>query len=109
MCRSIPEKLLLSSRYAFDRLCTYALWKEVTEAPDVPIADQRKTGAVHFHSTGLHLFRTKGFDVALNAGNNGVSHNHNDTGSIILFKEGTPVLIDVGVETYTAKTFSPER
>lgn len=109
MCRSIPEKLLLSSRYAFDRLCTYALWKEVTEAPDVPIADQRKTGAVHFPSTGLHLFRTKGFDVALNAGNNGVSHNHNDTGSIILFKEGKPVLIDVGVETYTAKTFSPER
>ena len=43
------------------------------------------------------------------AANNGRSHSHNDTGSYIIYQDGEPVAIDVGVEAYTAKTFSPER
>lgn len=42
-------------------------------------------------------------------GSNGDSHNHNDTGSITVYKNGRPFLIDVGVESYTQKTFSPQR
>lgn len=51
----------------------------------------------------------KGFYFAAKGGNNGESHNHNDVGSCILFFNGNPVLIDVGVGTYTAKTFSNKR
>ena len=40
---------------------------------------------------------------------NGDSHNHNDTGSITVYKDGRPFLIDIGVESYTQKTFSPQR
>ncbi len=47
--------------------------------------------------------------VAAQGGHNAESHNHNDVGNFIVYANGEPVLIDVGVETYTAKTFGPER
>ncbi|MFK3780210.1 heparinase II/III family protein [Agrobacterium sp. NPDC089420] len=58
---------------------------------------------------GLAIARDGVFDLAVKAGNNGESHNHNDVGSFTLYKNGRPFIIDVGVETYTAKTFSPQR
>ena len=45
----------------------------------------------------------------MQAGHNGADHNHNDTGSVIVAKDGAPVLIDLGVGTCTAKTFSAAR
>ena len=63
----------------------------------------------HFPSVGLLVARDARFALAVKAGNNGESHNHNDVGSVTLYKDGQPVLIDVGVETYTARTFSAER
>ena len=51
----------------------------------------------------------KGFYFAAKGGNNGESHNHNDVGTCILFFNGKPVFVDVGVGTYTAKTFSDQR
>jgi hypothetical protein len=51
----------------------------------------------------------KGFYLAAKGGHNAESHNHNDVGNFIVYADGKPVLIDVGVETYTAKTFSSRR
>ncbi len=51
----------------------------------------------------------KGFFFAAKGGFNAESHNHNDVGSCVLYFDGKPVLIDVGHETYTAKTFSSRR
>jgi hypothetical protein len=50
-----------------------------------------------------------GLYVAIKGGHNNESHNHNDVGNFVVYADGKPVLIDVGVETYTAKTFSPQR
>lgn len=50
-----------------------------------------------------------GFYLAVQATNNNRSHGHNDSGSFIIFHDGEPVFIDVGVEAYTAKTFGPDR
>lgn len=47
--------------------------------------------------------------VAAKGGHNQESHNHNDVGSFLACLNGSPLLIDVGVEVYTAKTFSPRR
>lgn len=58
---------------------------------------------------GLFVAHDDRFGLAVKAGSNGESHNHNDVGSVTLYKDGKPFLIDVGVETYTAKTFSPRR
>lgn len=52
---------------------------------------------------------TEGFYFAAKGGHNGEGHNHNDVGSFILFYNGDPVLIDVGVGTYTRETFSSDR
>jgi hypothetical protein len=50
-----------------------------------------------------------GWFLAAKGGHNAESHNHNDVGNFILFKDGLPVIVDAGVETYSRKTFSPER
>lgn len=52
---------------------------------------------------------TDGLFVAAKGGNNNESHNHNDIGNFVLFANGKPVMIDAGVEFYTAKTFSSQR
>lgn len=50
-----------------------------------------------------------GFFYAIKGGFNDESHNHNDVGTFVVFAGGLPLLIDAGVGTYTAKTFSSER
>jgi hypothetical protein len=47
--------------------------------------------------------------VAAKGGHNEESHNHNDVGSFVVYAEGRPLLIDVGVETYRRETFSKDR
>jgi hypothetical protein len=51
----------------------------------------------------------RGLYLVAQGGHNGESHNHNDVGNFIVYADGEPVIIDVGVETYTAKTFSADR
>lgn len=64
---------------------------------------------IYYPSIGLFIARSKSFCLAVKAGDNGDNHNHNDTGSLTLYKNGRPVLVDIGVESYTGKTFSAER
>ncbi|WP_411197180.1 heparinase II/III family protein [Rhizobium sp.] len=64
---------------------------------------------IFYPGIGLFVARDGQFSLAVKGGNNGEGHNHNDVGSVTLYKDGRPLLIDVGVETYTAKTFSPRR
>ena len=60
-------------------------------------------------SKGIELHVQSHGDIAVKAGNNGDSHNHNDTGSFTVYKSGQPFFIDLGVESYTKKTFSADR
>ena len=64
---------------------------------------------IFYPSVGLFLTRNHTFTLAVKAGDNNDSHNHNDTGSITVYKHGKPILVDIGVESYTSKTFSPRR
>lgn len=64
---------------------------------------------IYYPSVGIFLARDDSLCLAVKAGDNGDSHNHNDTGSFTIYKKGTPLIIDVGVESYTKKTFSPQR
>ena len=50
-----------------------------------------------------------GLYLAAQGGHNAESHNHNDVGNFLVYADGQPAIIDVGVETYTAKTFSSKR
>ncbi len=66
--------------------------------PDTEVAGARdKAGSVD------------GFFFAAKGGHNAESHNHNDLGTCVLYFNGKPCLVDIGRETYTAKTFSNRR
>lgn len=71
--------------------------------PDVWLPDLQVMAARSFPGT------TKGLYFAAKGGNNGESHNHNDVGNFIVCLDGLPAIIDIGVGTYTAKTFSAHR
>jgi hypothetical protein len=73
-----------------------------------------RPGSVWLESVQVAVFRSRsgseaGFAVAAKGGHNGESHNHNDVGQVIVFHDGEPILVDPGVETYTARTFSESR
>ncbi|SMF58750.1 Heparinase II/III-like protein [Xaviernesmea oryzae] len=89
------------------------LWYRVQElliGPTITGPDRSFEARDAFYpGIGLFIARDERFAVAVKGGHNGESHNHNDVGSVAIYKDGQPFLIDVGVETYTAKTFSPER
>lgn len=67
------------------------------------------SGDIWYSGVGLLVTRRGSFVMGVKAGCNADSHNHNDTGSVTLYKNGRPLLIDVGVETYTRDTFSSRR
>ena len=62
-----------------------------------------------FPHTEFCYIRRGNLFLAAKGGHNNESHNHNDIGSCILAIDNLPILIDVGVGTYTKKTFSSER
>ncbi len=63
----------------------------------------------YYPSACLAVWHKDGWDMGIRAGKNGFSHQHNDLGSLTIYRDGDPWLIDAGVETYTKKTFNEER
>lgn len=137
--RAGAREFLFGRRVRSDAMMAYAARDSLaeenepdpTDAPDLPnkislfnraltaftageMAAYRPAGAFHprdlyYPSVGIFVARDTAFALAVKAGCNADSHNHNDTGSVTLYKNGRPFLIDVGVESYTKKTFSPQR
>ncbi len=66
--------------------------------PDIQMLVAREPSSL---SGGLYL--------AARGGHNAESHNHNDVGHFVVYLDGQPGIIDIGRETYTAKTFSKDR
>src|SRR5699024_8034732 len=88
------------------RLLTAFTQREMMDCPDPGPAP---AGDVWYPSVGIFAARRGSWVLGAKMGGNGDSHNHNDTGSVTVYKDGCPFLIDVGVESYTRKTFSPQR
>lgn len=62
-----------------------------------------------YPETQFYYSKNQGLFFAAKGGYNDESHNHNDIGTFSLYVDANPVFIDVGVGTYTKKTFSGER
>ena len=95
------------------RNCPYRLLRAYSYGT-LPKSDYVPTQKVWFDGIGVAITREleqmdKGLYLAVKGGHNNESHNHNDVGSFIIFADGTPVFIDLGVGEYTKKTFSPNR
>lgn len=90
------------------RLLTIMHEKEILDyAENNP--EQILASNLYYESAGVFVTRKGDVTLSVKVGDNDDSHNHNDTGSIILYTKNKPALIDVGVESYTAKTFSDKR
>ena len=87
------------------RLTTAFAEQELMEHAAMP----RHLSTVWYPSVGIYAARQGSWVLGAKFGSNGDSHNHNDVGSVTLYRDGRPLLIDVGVETYSKKTFSPQR
>ena len=60
-----------------------------------------------YPSVGILVCRRGAYALGAKAGNNADSHNHNDVGSVTLYKNGAPLLIDVGVGDLQQKDLQP--
>lgn len=66
--------------------------------PDLQLMTARSTGGT-----------LQGYYLAAKGGHNDESHNHNDVGNFIVYHNVHPIIIDIGVGTYTSQTFSKQR
>lgn len=89
----------------FYRLLELSLETTLQNHPLTPVHH----GGAYYPSTGIWIARDDRFCLSAKAGYNADSHNHNDTGSLIVYLDQKPFLIDIGVESYSKKTFSPQR
>lgn len=79
--------------------------KEIMSQDPPSFADRSES----LDDTQVAFIRKDGFFVAAKGGHNKEKHNHNDVASFMVFDNNLPVLVDVGVGTYTKQTFSPDR
>jgi len=93
-----------------DQIKNLVLLPEITSAE----ANEALVADFWFPETEIAGARDKegsfmGFFFAAKGGFNAESHNHNDAGTCVMYYDGKPCMIDLGRETYTAKTFSSNR
>lgn len=113
--------------YHADKILSYIPCRDARECRDARKCNGLDTLAsctaptdkknIYYESVGVCVMRSNSaatpenerLTLAIKAGDNNDSHNHNDTGSIILYKGLDPIFVDIGPETYSQKTFSPKR
>ena len=100
------DPLTLDEHNLFYRLQTVFSHEEMMESDRNPVIAHKD---LYYESVGLFIARGSRLCLAVKGGDNDDSHNHNDVGSFTIYKDGKPLFIDAGVETYTKKTFSPDR
>ncbi|MFA5522727.1 MAG: heparinase II/III family protein [Tissierellales bacterium] len=64
---------------------------------------------VVMEDTQVFIHRNDNYVFAIKGGHNRESHNHNDVGHFIYYHKNIPVVVDAGVDTYSAITFSSNR
>lgn len=112
---SFGDSMLKNDRSLFDTAICYRTLRSYT-TPARDVSDTKLVAAkdTYFPDLKVMVLRDsenpeEGTFFAMKGGNNNESHNHNDVGQFILYRNGKPVLIDAGVGEYTRQTFSPDR
>lgn len=82
------------------------------EKPSDILSELRKHVPAYTYYKDVHELVARTEDnwvIGAKFGSPGVQHGHNDVGEAIVYVDNNPILIDVGVATYTADTFGPNR
>ncbi len=72
-------------------------------------AEQPRTEDAFMENSQIMVASNKDWLVSMKGGNNAESHNHNDIGNFVVYCQNQPVIIDLGRDTYTSKSFSNRR
>jgi len=89
--------------------------RELCFLPFMPEFVKEKALEAHISSAWLpntEIFtanNSAGLFIAAKGGHNDESHNHNDIGNFIIYANNQPLFIDLGKDSYSAKTFNQER
>ena len=103
-----PSKLFLKSGNwpSLGReLMLLSMLSQLRETP----ASQPQTTDAYLNQSQVMVASNGAWFVAAKGGTNGESHNHNDVGTFVVYYRDKPVIIDLGRDTYTSKTFGPHR
>ncbi len=109
--QNLAQRLTVSRNGSLGRLLPdlFLLNELTSAAPQEPLLGEAWFPNLEVMTARAAPGSAAGFYLAAKGGHNAESHNHNDVGNFIVYSAGRPVLIDVGVGTYTAKTFSSRR
>lgn len=113
--RNISDQMQRGYRHCFRTLQNYAACQDFLAfaAGDPPVSEHIWLKDVWLENIQLMSARetcsNQGFFINMKGGTNAESHNHNDVGSVILYYNGKPVVVDPGVGEYTKDTFSDKR
>ena len=112
---SYADSMLKYESSTFDTALPYRTVRSYT-SPTCDVSKTRLLAATDTYFPDLKVMVLResenpdeGIFFAMKGGHNDESHNHNDVGSFIVYKNGNPVLIDAGVGEYTKQTFSKDR
>ena len=112
---SFGDSMLKNDRSLFDTAICYRTLRSYT-TPKRDVSDAKLVAATDTYFPDLKVMVLRdsenpeeGTFFAMKGGHNDESHNHNDVGQFILYRNGKPVLIDAGVGEYTKQTFSADR
>jgi len=107
MTKRIPDTVT-SNRHL------YCMLKDLLMSPYMDAETTKAEKQVWFPDLKVFITResedtSRGMLLAIKGGNNRESHNHNDVGHFIVYKDGQPVIIDPGTMQYTRDSFGPKR
>ena len=77
----------------------------IREMEEYDVGEYRHGELEYLSDMQLAVLRKGDMSLAVKGGFNAESHNHNDVGSFSLYDGKLPVLVDVGINTYTKFTF----
>ncbi|MCC5833138.1 MAG: heparinase II/III family protein [Opitutales bacterium] len=92
---------VLSDLFAFDEIVSHPSREPMVLDAWLPVIEVMTARSVEGS--------VESFAIAAKGGHNDESHNHNDIGNFIVYYQGEPILIDVGLGTYTRRTFGADR
>jgi hypothetical protein len=82
------------------------IFTKAESAAEMPYAPD---ASHYYEGTQVCIMRSARLTAAAKGGHNNEGHSHNDVGNYIIYADGKPAVIDVGVETYTLNTFNDKR
>ena len=109
---AMPAPSLIAMHYPQDHCARFALLLRnfVWASGKITTDGKAIYGTYLFPSAQWYLASTEsGVGIAIKGGNNAEPHNHNDVGSFHIYKNGVPLLVDIGAPLYDKFYFSNRR